>query len=102
MFFSSSYVTLLSTTGYKVLKYSSRIHMVYLAVQQQNKLIQFPVCANVGVLFTLAKSRASKICWWKATNQNIEIEIETLINTPKKKGFSVPIYKYKFKLYLTS
>ena len=37
----------------KVLKYSSRIHMVYLAAQQQNKLIQFPVCANIGVLFTL-------------------------------------------------
>ena len=70
IFFSSAYVTLLSTTGYKVLKYSSRIHMVYLAAQQQNKLIQFPVCANVGVLFTLAKSRASNICWWKATNQN--------------------------------
>ena len=49
-------VTLLSTTGYKqykVLKYSSRIHVLYLAAQQQNKLIQFPVCANVGVLFTL-------------------------------------------------
>ena len=27
--------------------------MVYLAAQQQNKLIKFPVCANVGVLFTL-------------------------------------------------
>ena len=27
--------------------------MVYLAAQQQNKLIQFPVCANIGVLFTL-------------------------------------------------
>ena len=53
IFFSSAYVTLLSTTGYKVLKYSSRIHMVYLAAQQQNKLIQFPVCANIGVLFTL-------------------------------------------------
>ena len=55
-FFSNAYVTLPSTTGYKqykVLKYSSRIHMVYLAAQQQNKLIQFPVCANVGVLFTL-------------------------------------------------
>ena len=51
--FSSAYVTLLSTAGYKVLKYSSRIHMVYLAAQQQNKLIKFPVCANVGVLFTL-------------------------------------------------
>ena len=38
---------------YLVLKYSSRIHMVYLAAQQQNKLIQFPVCANIGVLFTL-------------------------------------------------
>ena len=34
-FFSSAYDTLLSTTGYKVLKYSSRIHMVYLAAQQQ-------------------------------------------------------------------
>ena len=43
-----------STTGYKVLKYSSRIHMVYLAAQQKNKLsIQFPVCANIGVLSTL-------------------------------------------------
>ena len=52
-FFSSAYVTLLSTTGYKVLKYSSRIHMVYLAAEQQNKLTQFPVCANIGVLFTL-------------------------------------------------
>ena len=31
----------------------SQIHMVYLAAQQQNKLIQFPVCANIGVLFTL-------------------------------------------------
>ena len=51
--FSSAYVTLLSTAGYKVLKYSSRIHMVYLAAQQQNKLLQFPVCANIGVLFTL-------------------------------------------------
>ena len=51
--FSSAYVTLLSTTGYKVLKYLSQIHMVYLAAQQQNKLIQFPVCANIGVLFTL-------------------------------------------------
>ena len=30
-----------TTTGYKVLKYSSRIRMVYLAAQQQNKLIQF-------------------------------------------------------------
>ena len=27
--------------------------MVYLAAQQQNKLIQFQVCANVGVLSTL-------------------------------------------------
>ena len=52
--FLSAYVTLLSTTGYKVLKYSSRIHMVYLAAQQKNKLsIQFPVCANIGVLSTL-------------------------------------------------
>ena len=62
--FSSAYVTLLSTTGYKVLKYSSRIHMVYLAAQQQNKLIQFPVCANIGVLFILdilsqAKARST-------------------------------------------
>ena len=33
---------------------SQAIHMVYLAAQQQNKLIQlFPVCANVGVLFPL-------------------------------------------------
>ena len=27
--------------------------MVYLAAQQQHKLIQFPVCANISVLFTL-------------------------------------------------
>ena len=53
IFFSSAYVTLLSTTGYKALKYWSRIHKVYLAAQQQNKLIQFPVCGNIGVLFTL-------------------------------------------------
>ena len=52
-FFFSAYVTLLSTTRYKVLNYSSRIRMVYLAAQQQNKLIQFPVCANIGGLFTL-------------------------------------------------
>ena len=51
--FSSAYVTLLSTTGYKVIKYLSQIHMVYLAAQQQNKLIQFQVCANISVLFTL-------------------------------------------------
>ena len=42
-----------STTKYKVLKYSSRIQMVYLAAQQQNKLIQFPVCADIDVPFTL-------------------------------------------------
>ena len=53
IFFSSAYFTLLGTSRYMVLKYSSRIHMVYLAAQQQNKLIQFPVCANVGVLFTV-------------------------------------------------
>ena len=47
------HVTLLSAIGYKVLKYSFRIHMVYLAAQKQNKLIQFPVCTNIGVLFTL-------------------------------------------------
>ena len=55
-------VTLLSTTGYKqykVLKYSSRIHVIYLVAQQHNKLIQFPVCANVGVLFTLGSLRYS-------------------------------------------
>ena len=51
--FSSAHVTLLSTTGYKILKYLSQIHMVYLAAQQQNKLIQFLVCANIGVLFTV-------------------------------------------------
>ena len=51
--FSSAYVTLLSTTGCKLLKYLSQIHMVYLAAQQQNKLKRFPVCANIGVLFTL-------------------------------------------------
>ena len=53
MFFANAYVTLLCTTEYKVIKYSSRIHMLYLAAQQQNKLIQFPLCANVGVLSTL-------------------------------------------------
>ena len=51
--FSSAYVMLLSTTGYKVLKYLPQIHMVHLAAQQQKKLIQFLVCANIGVLFTL-------------------------------------------------
>ena len=51
--FSSAYVTLLSTTGYKLLKYLSQIHMVYLAAEQQNKLKRFAVCANIGVLFTL-------------------------------------------------
>ena len=51
IFFLSAYVALLSTTGYKVLKYSSRIRVVYLAAQQQNKLIQFPVCANVQCAF---------------------------------------------------
>ena len=53
IFFLSAYVALLSTTGYKVLKYSSRIRVVYLAAQQQNKLMQFPVCANIGVFSTL-------------------------------------------------
>ena len=53
IFFLRAHVTLLSTIGYKVLKYSFRIHMVYLAAQKQNKLIQFPVCTNIGVLFTL-------------------------------------------------
>ena len=37
----------LSTAGYKVL------YGTYLAAQQHNKLLQFPVCANVGVLFSL-------------------------------------------------
>ena len=40
-------MTLLTTTGYEVL-YGN-----YLAAQQRNKLTQFPVCANVGVLFSL-------------------------------------------------
>ena len=55
IFFSSAYVTLLGTTGYKVLEYSSRIHMPIwsTAAQQQNKLKQFLVCANVGVLYKL-------------------------------------------------
>ena len=48
IFFSCAYITLLST---KDIKYC--IVPTYLAAQQQNKLIQFPVCANVGVLFTL-------------------------------------------------
>ena len=68
-FFLRAHVTLLSTTGYKVLKYASRIHMVYLTAQQQNKLTQFPVCANVGVLFTLdilpqacEKHRETRFC----------------------------------------
>ena len=54
-FFSSVYVALLSTTRYKLL-YSSRIRisrMFYLATQQQNKLIEFPVCAKVGLLLSL-------------------------------------------------
>ena len=46
-FFLSAYITLLST---KDIKYC----MVpkYLAAQQQNKPIQFPVCANVGMQFS--------------------------------------------------
>ena len=46
---------LLSTTGCKLL-YLSRIRisrLFYLATQQQNKVIQFPVCAKVGVLLRL-------------------------------------------------
>ena len=35
------------------------------------------------------------------SNNNNNNNNKTLINTPKK-GFSVPIYKYKCKLYLTS
>ena len=46
-FFWSAYITLLSTTGYKVL------YGIYLAAQQQRKLIQFLVCSNVGVLSSL-------------------------------------------------
>ena len=46
-FFSSAFITLLTTTGYEVL-YGN-----YLAAKQKNKLTQFPVCANVGVLFSL-------------------------------------------------
>ena len=53
IFFRVLMLRYVGTTGYKVPKYSSRIHMVYLAAQQQYKLIQFPVCANVGVLFSL-------------------------------------------------
>ena len=46
--FSRAYITLIpSTTGYKVL------YGTYMAAQQQNKLLQFLVCANVGVLFSL-------------------------------------------------
>ena len=48
IFVSSAYITLLST---KDIKYC--MLPTYLAVQQQNKLIQFPVCANVKVLFSL-------------------------------------------------
>ena len=46
-FFSNAFITLLTTTGYEVL-YGN-----YLAAQQKNKLIQFSVCVNVGVLFSL-------------------------------------------------
>ena len=47
LFFSSAYITLLST---KDIKYC--MVPTYLAAQQQNKLIQFPVCANVGMQFS--------------------------------------------------
>ena len=47
LLFLSAYITLLSTTGYKVL------YGIYLALQQQRKLIQFLVCSNVGVLSSL-------------------------------------------------
>ena len=53
IFFRVLMLCYLGTTGYKVLKYSSQIHMVYLAAQQLNKLVQFPACGNVGVPFTL-------------------------------------------------
>ena len=46
--FLSAYITLLSTKDIKYCKVP-----MYLAAQQQNKLIQFPVCASVGVLFSL-------------------------------------------------
>ena len=54
--FSSAHVTLLSTTGYKILKYLSQIHMVYLALPGGTTTEQtytISVCANIGVLFTL-------------------------------------------------
>ena len=47
LLFLSAYITLLSTTGCKVL------YGIYLAVQQQRKLIQFLVSSNVGVLSSL-------------------------------------------------
>ena len=41
IFFSSAYVMLLGTTGYKGLKYSSRIHMVYLPHNNRPNLYNF-------------------------------------------------------------
>ena len=45
--FSSAYIKLHNTTGYKVLMVPT-----YLAAQQQNKLIQFPVCDVQLVCFS--------------------------------------------------
>ena len=54
IFFSSAYVTLLSTTGDK----DQSIRPGFICglpgrTTTQNKLIQFLVCANISVLFTL-------------------------------------------------
>ena len=47
--FSSAYVMLLSSTGYKVLKYLSQIH----GRTTTEQTYTISVCANIGVLFTL-------------------------------------------------
>ena len=48
-FFRVLMLSYLVFTEYKVLGFL----LIYVAVQQQNKLTQFPVCANVDVLFSL-------------------------------------------------
>ena len=56
--------------------------MVYLAAQQQNKLIQFPVCANIGVRFTL--DILSQACYKHIQTRFFSLAISVLFNKKKK------------------
>ena len=57
IFFSSGYVTLLSTTGYKVLKYSSRIHNCEFYEQFSCRKRMFPIL-SLGVECKVCLSHA--------------------------------------------